>query len=249
MNLFQVENNIKTAIGTLYPVYSEFDQNLLSSKEKDIIVTGIKELKTTDILQSPFWNARISVSVMCTMPSSGAEILNIAEKVTEKLLSMDINISDYTVNALFFDNRLQRLCYELLFTVKGFDTENFNCKKGDTSLVITDNLSVDISEYSFDRKRGFTEISASSGIISGDRGTLPLHLTIKGTIFCNNLRICELENLIVDKTPLTLTLDGCNLPSMYLSECTVSANIMDKKTEITLYMVSEKSTERVTAVE
>ncbi|HNX63838.1 MAG TPA: hypothetical protein PKI60_01455 [Oscillospiraceae bacterium] len=245
MELFDISAEIGKELKDICPVYDEFDDGLVSSKEKNIIVTGIKDFQSD--VSGVFWNGSVLVSVLSALPTSGGKMLDISRKIIDKLTSSKLNITEYKAKTLSFDEKLQRLRYELEFKISGKLSDSFLCDKESLSLVLAQNLTLSVRDFSFSRKRGLSEIQTSEGVIVGDSGVYPLCLTLKGTLTTiSGKELSTLETLISEKTPLALSFIGNNLPTLVLKEYSFDGNNNSAARNITLLLFSENPSERVT---
>ena len=245
MELFDISAEIGKELKDICPVYGEFDDGLVSSKEKNIIVTGIKDFQSD--VSGIFWNGLVLVSVLSAIPTSGGKMLDISRKIIDKLTVSKLNITEYKAKSLSFDEKLQRLRYELEFKISGKFSDSFLCEREELSLALTQNLSLYVKNFSFSRKRGLSEISTSEGIIVGDSGIYPLCLSLKGTLTAVSGReLSSLETLISEKTALNLSFIGNNLPALVLKEYSFDGNNNSAERSITLLLCSENPSERVT---
>ena len=245
MELFDISAEIGKELKDICPVYGEFDDGLVSSKEKNIIVTGIKDFQSD--VSGIFWNGAVLVSVLSALPTSGGKMLDISRKIIDKLTASKLNITEYKAKSLSFDEKLQRLRYELEFKISGKLSDEFLCERDELSLVLSEDLTLYVRDFSFSRKRGLSEISTSEGIIVGDSGIYPLCLTLKGTLNkTSGKELSSLETLVSEKTTLNLSFIGNNLPALVLKEYSFGGNNNSAERNITLLLCSENPSEKVT---
>lgn len=245
MELFDISAEIGKELKDICPVYGEFDDGLVSSREKNIIVTGIKDFESD--ASGVFWNGEVLVSVLSALPTSGGKMLDISRKIINRLTSSKLSITGYRAKSLSFDEKLQRLKYELEFKISGKLSDGFLCEKSELLLVLTQNLTLYVKDFSFSRKRGLSDIQTSAGIIIGDSGAYPLCLTLKGTLTTISGReLSSLETLISEKIALNLSFIGNNLPPLVLKEYSFDGNNNSAERNITLLLCSENPSERVT---
>ena len=245
MELFDISAEIGKELKDICPVYGEFDDGLISSKEKNIIVTGIKDFQSD--ISGIFWSGTVLVSVLSALPTSGGKMLDISRKIIDKLTVSKLNITEYKAKSLSFDEKLQRLRYELEFKISGKLSDSFLCEREELSLILSENLTLYVKNFSFSRKRGLSEIQTSEGIIVGDSGVYPLCLSLKGTLNkISGRELSSLETLVSEKTALNLSFIGNTLPTLVLKEYSFDGNNNSAERSITLLLCSENPSERVT---
>ena len=252
MELSEIIVSVGNLLSEISPVYQEFDEKYISSKERDIILTGLKELKTEKLFSGnskTLWNAVVSVSIMCREPCSGATILKISDKVIKKLVSSSLDIVSYKACALYYDEKTDRLCYCLEISLKGvFDTD-FVSEKSEIALSLSENLTISVSDFIFERKRVLSDISITGGFVTGDKGNLPLAFSARGKLLSDNdSSVAILENLLCEQSILSINFLGNLLPPMVLKNYSYKGDGASER-EIEVTLTSKNNAERVTGIE
>ena len=78
-------------------------------------------------------------------------MLDISRKIIDKLTSSKLNITEYKAKSLSFDEKLQRLRYELEFKISGKLSDEFLCEREELSLIFSEDLTLYVRDFSFSR--------------------------------------------------------------------------------------------------
>lgn len=247
MNFCEVLDFVKKQISPVCPTFMEYDEKISSEKEKNIAVIALKELNCN---QNDLWTANVGVSILSKDFYSGAKIISVSEKITDSVMKSGVNVTGVSAKSLYFNEKLQRLCYELEFSVKAGVDDGFDFSKSIPTINICEDIDLTVTDWVFERKRGFSELCTSVGIIEGDKGLYPLSVSIKGKIDGEkNLVLKKLDDVISQKISCQFDFLENSLPPLYLVDYIVSVNTYDKSTEVQLKFCSQLSDGRVTALE